>query len=190
MGPIDLLIANAGVGKPTTLEPMNTADTEQMIRVNLLGVIYSLEAVLPEMLHRGRGHIAAISSVAAFKGLPNESAYCASKAAVNSYLEGLRIQLPGRGVQVSIICPGIVRTPMTEAINAPKPWCLEPDDAARRIVRALRRKRKLYSFPWQTAALVRLTRYIPDWMIAQAQYLHYWPKVDCRERAVKKPFAA
>src|SRR6202030_1108805 len=77
LGPINLLVANAGVGAPTLLEPFNVADVEKMIRVNLFGVIYSIEAVLPEMLQRGRGHLAAISSMAAYKGLPGESAYCA-----------------------------------------------------------------------------------------------------------------
>ena len=61
--------------------------------VNVLGVIYSLEAVLPGMIARGNGHLLAISSLGAFKGLPGESAYCASKAAVNAYMEGLRIAL-------------------------------------------------------------------------------------------------
>src|SRR5205085_12501367 len=118
-----LLIANAGVGAPTRLEPINTADIEKMIRVNLLGVVYSIEAVLPEMLERGRGHLAAVSSIAAYKGLPAESAYCASKAAVNIYLEGMRIQLRGRGIHVTTICPGFVKTPMPEAhaLNAARP---------------------------------------------------------------------
>lgn len=167
LGPVDLLIANAGVGMPTQLEPINIADIEQMFRVNLMGVIYALEAVLPEMLRRGSGHVAAISSAAAFKGLPGESAYCASKAAVNSYMEGLRIQLHGRGIHVTTICPGFVRTPMTEVMNTPMPFCLEADDAARRIVRALKRKRKLYTFPWQIAVLMRLARLLPDWMLAK-----------------------
>src|SRR5262249_51938557 len=70
LGPVDLLIANAGVGAPTLLEPFNVGDVEKMFRINLLGVIYSIEAVLPEMLERGRGHLAAVSSMAAYKGLP------------------------------------------------------------------------------------------------------------------------
>src|SRR5262249_20975152 len=86
-GPVGLLIANAGVGKPTLLNPINIADVEAMIRVNLLGVVYSIEAVLPSMLERRSGHLAAMSSLGSYKGLPGESAYCASKAAVNTYME-------------------------------------------------------------------------------------------------------
>jgi short-subunit dehydrogenase len=167
LGPADLLIANAGVGYPTFLEPVNTGQIEEMFRVNVLGVVYSLEAVLPEMLRRGRGHVAAVSSLAAYQGLPGESAYCASKAAVNTYLDGLRIQLRSRGIAVTTFCPGFVKTPMTDVMHNPMPWLMNADEAARRMVRALRRRRKVYNFPWQTALLMRLTRWAPDWLIAR-----------------------
>ncbi len=167
LGPVDLLIANAGVGAPTHLDPPNTAEVEKMFRVNTLGVVYSIEAVLPDMLRRGRGHLAAVSSLAAYKGLPGESAYCASKAAVNTYLEGLRIQLRGRGLAVTTICPGFVRTPMTDVNNFHMPFLMEADEAARRIVRALGRRAKVYNFPWQMALLMRWTRWLPDWVLAR-----------------------
>lgn len=167
LGPIDLLIANAGVGMPTLLQPVNVADVEQMIRVNYLGVVYAIEAVLPEMLQRGRGHLAAVSSLAAYKGLPGESGYCASKAAVNVYMEGLRIHLRPRGITVTTLCPGFIRTPMTDVMHNPMPWLMEADEAARRIVRALQRRRKVYNFPWQTAWLMKLTHWLPDWALAR-----------------------
>ena len=109
LGPVDVMVANAGFGVPTRLDPLNTADVEQTFRVNVLGVIYSIEAVLPGMLARGRGHLLAISSLAAFKGLPGESAYCASKAAVNAYMEGLRIALRTAGRRRDDGLPGIRR---------------------------------------------------------------------------------
>jgi short-subunit dehydrogenase len=167
LGPVDLLIANAGVGAPTLLDPVNIADVERMFKVNVLGVVYAIEAVLPEMLRRGRGHLAAVSSLAAYKGLPGESAYCASKAAVNAYMEGLRIQLAGRGIAVTTICPGFVKTPMTDVNDFKMPWLLQADDAARRIVRALRRRRKVYNFPWQMSIFMRVLRWLPDWVVAR-----------------------
>jgi short-subunit dehydrogenase len=167
LGPVDLLVANAGVGAPTLLEPFNVADVEKMFRINLLGVIYSIEAVLPDMLRRGRGHLAAVSSLAAYKGLPGESAYCASKAAVNTYLEGLRIQLRDRGIAVTTLCPGFVRTPMTAVNDFHMPFLLEADEAARRMVRALRRRAKVYNFPWPLAVLMKFTRWLPDWVLAR-----------------------
>jgi short-subunit dehydrogenase len=167
LGAVDLLIANAGVGVPTLVNPLNVAAMEKMVRVNLLGVVYSIEAVLPEMLQRGRGHLAAVSSLAAHKGLPGEAGYCASKAAVNVYLEGLRIQLRSRNIAVTAICPGFVRTPMTAVNQFKMPWLMDADEAARRIVRALARRRKVYNFPWQTALMMKLTRWLPDWMLAR-----------------------
>src|SRR5947209_8108392 len=103
LGPIDLLIANAGIGSSNTPESLNVTGAENVIRVNLLGVLYSIEAVLPEMLRRGSGQVVAISSLASYKGVPSAAAYCASKAAVNAYLESLRIQLYGRGVSFTTV---------------------------------------------------------------------------------------
>jgi short-subunit dehydrogenase len=167
LGPIDLLIANAGVGAPTLLDPVNVGDVEKMFRVNVFGVVYSVEAVLPEMLKRGRGHLAAMSSLAAYKGLPGESGYCASKAAVNTYMEGLRIQLREHGIFVTTICPGFVKTAMTEVNQFKMPFLLEADEAARRIVRALRRKVKVYNFPWRMSLLMKLLAWLPDWLVAR-----------------------
>lgn len=168
LGPADLLIANAGVGCPTTLEPFNVSDLEKMFQVNVFGVIYAIEAVLPQMLARGRGHLAAVSSMAAYKGLPGESGYTSSKAAVNNFMEGLRIQLRDRGIAVTTVCPGFVKTPMTEVNQFEMPWLLEADEAARRIVRALGRKQKVFNFPWQMGLLMRLTSWLPDWVIARS----------------------
>jgi short-subunit dehydrogenase len=168
LGPINLLVANAGVGAPTLIDPMNVGDVEKMLRVNVLGVVYAIDAVLPEMLHRGCGHLAAVSSLAAYKGLPGESAYCASKAAVNTFLEGLRIQLRDRGITVTTVCPGFVLTPMTEINDFDMPWLLQPDEAARRIVGALRRKKAVYNFPWQMTLLMKVTAWLPDWVMARS----------------------
>jgi len=177
LGPIDLAVANAGVGIPTTLDPVNIEDVEATIRVNVLGVIYTIDAVLPAMLARRSGQVAAISSLAAYRGMPGESAYCASKAAVNAYMDGLRVQLRGRGVAASTICPGFVRTPMTAVNNFEMPLVLEADDAARRIVRALGRRAKVYDFPLPTAFLMKLTRWAPDWVMARVfrDYLEELP---------------
>jgi short-subunit dehydrogenase len=170
LGPIDLLIANAGVGIPTLLQPMNVSDVEKTFRVNVLGAVYAIEAVLAEMLERRRGHLVGISSLGAYKGLPGESAYCASKAALNTYLEGLRVQLRDRGIRVTTVCPGFVKTPMTAMNKFPMPGLLTADEAARRIIRAIRTGRKVYNFPWQTTLLTKLTRWMPDWLLARAMH--------------------
>jgi short-subunit dehydrogenase len=170
LGPVDLLIANAGVGIPTLLEPMNVSAVERMFRVNVLGAVYAIEGVLPQMLQRGRGHIAGVSSLGAYKGLPGESGYCASKAALNVYLEGLRIHVRSRGIRVTTVCPGFIQTPMTEMNKFPMPGLLTADEAAWRIVRALRRGRKVYNFPWQTAILMKMACWLPDWLLARTMH--------------------
>ncbi len=167
LGPVDLLVANAGVGAPTVLEPFNVGDVEKMFRVNVLGVVYSLEAVLPSMLERGRGHVAAVSSLAAYRGLPGEWGYSASKAALNNVMEGLRVQVRDRGIAVTTICPGFVQTPMTEVNQFKMPWLLTADEAARRIVGALRRRKKVYNFPWQMSLFMKLAQWAPDWVVAR-----------------------
>jgi len=176
LGPVDLLIANAGVGGPVTVEPFNAAVQERVIRVNFLGVIYSIEAVLPAMLQRGRGHLAAVSSQAAYQGLPGEMAYTSSKAAVNNYMEGLRIQLRAHNIAVTTICPGFVKTPMTDVNQFHMPWLMDADRAARLIVSALRRRRKVYNFPWQMTLLMRLARWLPDWLVARVAAKHQTPR--------------
>jgi short-subunit dehydrogenase len=138
-----------------------------MFRVNTLGVVYAIEAVLPEMLQRGRGHLAAVSSLGAYKGLPGESAYCASKAAVNVYMEGLRIQLRSRGIFVTTVCPGFIATPMTAVNEFKMPWLMSAEKAARKIVRALEKRRKVYNFPWQMTLFTKISAWMPDWIVAR-----------------------
>jgi short-subunit dehydrogenase len=167
LGPVDIMVANAGIGIPTRLDPLNTADVEQTIRVNVLGVIYSIEAVLPGMLKRRRGHLLAVSSLAAFKGLPGESAYCASKAAVNAYMEGLRISLRRNGIAVTTICPGFVQTEMTP-MDSSTPFIMPAEAAAARIVRVIvTRKAGVVSFPLPMALLASLSARLPDSLVAR-----------------------
>lgn len=165
LGPVDLVIANAGIGTATKLDPVNMTDVEDMIRINLLGVVYTLSAALPEMLDRKSGHLVGISSLAGYRGLPGESAYCASKAAVSTYLDGLRIHLRGAGVQVTTVCPGFVTTPMTANNKFHMPGLMTADAAARRIIRAIRRGTKVYNFPWRLHLMVKLSRWVPDWIM-------------------------
>ncbi len=165
LGPVDLVVANAGIGKPTLLNPVNMTDVEDTFRINLMGVIYTLSAALPAMLARKTGRLVAISSLASYRGLPGESAYCASKAAVNVYLDGLRIHLRGTGVQVTTVCPGFVTTPMTVANTFHMPGLMTAEYAAGKIIRAIRRGTKVYNFPWRLHMMVKMSRWLPDWVM-------------------------
>jgi short-subunit dehydrogenase len=173
LGPVDLLLANAGLGGSTFLEPeINIDEIEQMYRVNVFGVLYSVEAVLPGMLARRRGHLVAISSLGSYKGLPGEFGYTSSKAAVNNLMEGFRIELRPRGIHVTTVCPGFVTTPMTSGFKFKMPFLLSAAEAARRIVLALRGKPAVYDFPRPMRWLMELTRWLPDWAIRLGMTRH------------------
>jgi short-subunit dehydrogenase len=164
LGPCDVLIANAGVGSSNTATELNVTGAEAVIRTNLLGPMYAFEAVLPGMLARGSGHLVGVSSVAALKGLPTAAAYCASKAGLSAYLESLRISLRARGIAVTAIQPGFVRTEMTEK-NPHMMFVMDAAPAARLIVRAIAKRRKVFSFPKRMRGLMWLSKWAPDWLM-------------------------
>jgi len=161
-GRIDVLVANSGVGIITPASELRADTVANVISVNTIGVVNSVAAVLPDMLARQRGHLVAISSLAAFRGLPKSAAYSASKAAVSTFFESLRVDLRRSGVDVTIIHPGFIKTPMTAGRKGKLPFLLELDDATRRIVRAIERRPRTYAFPWQLAGLVRLLKFMPN----------------------------
>lgn len=169
LGPIDLLIANAGIGRETSALDFHAKDVEAQIRVNLLGVAHCIEAVLPGMIARRRGHIAGISSMASYHGLPRMAGYCASKAGLNALLDGLRVELKPLGIHVTTLCPGWVRTRLTDGVDLPLVDMLEVSDAARLILAAIRAKRPFAVFPPRTAWRVRLLSWLPaaagDWLV-------------------------
>jgi short-subunit dehydrogenase len=164
-GAPDLVIANAGVGVGT--HGADLADVEKLRRVldiNVAGLAAPLAAFAPAMREAGRGTLAGIASVAGFRGLAGNGAYCASKAAAITWMESLRAELYGSGVSVVCICPGYIDTPMTRVNRFRMPFLLSSDDAARRIARAISRRRRLAVVPWQMAATSPLLKWMPGWL--------------------------
>jgi short-subunit dehydrogenase len=163
-GPIDVLIANAGIGTISPALDLRTEDVAEVFKINVLGSVNSVAAVLPEMLKRGQGQLVAISSLSAYRGLPKSAAYCASKAAVSSFFESLRIDLRNSGVDVTIIHPGFIKTPLTAGRRAKMPYLMELDDAVKQIIWAIEKRKKSYAFPWRLASFVRLGMVMPNFM--------------------------
>src|SRR5437763_10926747 len=155
-GRIDVLIANAGVGVTNPGTQFDPAKFAAVVNVNVIGVANSVAAVLPEMVTRGSGQLVAISSLAAYRGLPESAAYCASKAGVSAMFESLRLDLAPRGITVTIIHPGFIKTPLTAGREAKLPWLMESDDAVNQMLRAIEQRKKSYAFPWQLATIGRL----------------------------------
>jgi short-subunit dehydrogenase len=164
LGPIDILIANAGIGPTRDAAKYSAAEVSDVINVNVIGASNSVAAVVPEMVARGSGHLVVISSLAAYRGLPRSAAYCASKAAVSAFFESLRLDLEPRGIAVTIIHPGFIKTPLTSGRENQMPFLMELDDAIAKMVRAIEKRRKRYSFPWQLATIVRAGMIMPIWM--------------------------
>jgi len=161
MGAPDVLFINAGVGQLLTGSRVDASLVRHVMEVNFLGAVHVLEAFLPAMVERG-GHVVVTSSVASRRGLPGFAAYSASKAALDRYVEGLRVQLSGRGVRFTTIEPGFIKTPLTKKNRFWMPFLLEADDAAHRIVKAVERDRRRLTFPAPMAALVKVLGLLPD----------------------------
>jgi short-subunit dehydrogenase len=166
-GPTDLLIANAGLSLMTDVGPLHVPHVERIMAVNFHGVINAFDAVLPDMLARRAGHLVAISSLTAYKGMPRFAGYCASKAAVSTYCEALRIELRKTGVAVTTVCPGFIDTPMTQKNEFRMPMLLTPDQAAHRILWAIRRRKKVFDFPWPMRLLMQVAKWAPDASVAK-----------------------
>ena len=169
VAPIEVLIANAGISGGTGGPKGEKEEKARRIfAVNVEGVINTVAPAMPLMIARGRGQIGIMSSLASFLGFAGAPAYCASKAAVRVYGEGLRGELGRRGVGVSVICPGFVKSPMTNSNKYPMPFLMESDRAADIIARGLARNRGRIAFPWPTYVLVRVLGGMPvplsDWL--------------------------
>lgn len=160
---VDLLIANAGVsaGTRTGGAPEGGETALGVVRTNLLGVMHCVEALMPAMLARGRGHIAVVASIAAYRGLPDSPSYCASKAGVLAYGEALRGALADGGVNVSVIVPGFFASPMSARYQGRKLFLLTEAQAVARVTGGLRRRAARIVFPRRLAVLMRLADLLP-----------------------------
>lgn len=161
-GPFDLAIANAGVGVPTHAAKFNIADAELMVRVNVVGVMVLLDAVVPKMIERGSGHFAGVASLAGHRGLPSSSVYSATKAAVQAFLEASRVELAPYGVAVTTVNPGFVVSPMTEKNRFKMPFLMTAERAARIIADGLERRARVVEFPLPMSLVTRFMRTLPN----------------------------
>ena len=161
MGPIDLAVLNAGAHAPGRAAPFDADQFVDNMTLNYFGMLYGIEAVLPGMLERGRGHIAGVSSLAALRALPTAGAYGASKAAASHMLDAIRFDLEPRGVRVSNITPGFVRTPLTDKNRYPMPFLMDAGRAAEIVVAALERGRSEIHFPKPLSWTVKALRVLP-----------------------------
>jgi short-subunit dehydrogenase len=162
--PVDCVIANAGVSIGTS--PMGEIEGEDetfaLLETNLGGALATALPLIPAMRIRRRGRIVLLSSIAALAPLPDAAAYSASKAALLAYGLAMRERLRDDGIKVNVVCPGFVTTPMAEHYIGWKPFEISPEDAARRILRGLRRDRAVIAFPWPLVLAARFQQMLPE----------------------------
>lgn len=164
-GHVDVMIANAGIGgnddKTRNYDPDSV---KKVVDINLLGAVNAVHAVVPDMIKRRSGQIVAISSLAGFRGLPKSAAYSASKAGMTAFFESVRLDVADKGVSVTIIQPGFIRTPLTSGRANKMPFLMELDDAIPHFVKAIEKRKRFAAFPWQLATFVRAGKFMPGWL--------------------------
>jgi short-subunit dehydrogenase len=166
-GKIDILINNAGVGMRKPFVETSISTIEEIIRINYLGTVYCTYEVLPSMIARRSGHIVNISSVAGKIGTLNVAGYCASKFAINGLSESLYHELAPLGINVSVICPGPVRTDFNEAFadmppKSPASLVISPEFVSAAVIKAIEGKRFEVVLPRSLALMCWFKRMTPN----------------------------
>lgn len=164
-GGFDLVIANAGWGGRMKYPgDRNIEVLNEVIDLNFRAATQTLEFFARFMVIAKHGHLVGVSSIAGFRGAPGSAAYSATKAALITYIESMRLSLNPFGVHITDIRPGFVRTPMTEKNVVPMPFLMDVDVASAKIRKAIARKRKRFAFPWQMAVFIHLIKAAPDFL--------------------------
>jgi NAD(P)-dependent dehydrogenase (short-subunit alcohol dehydrogenase family) len=174
LGAVDVLVNNAGVGVGGSLLETSIEDWDWLISINLDGVAYGCYAFGPGMIERGSGHVVNVASAAAYLAHRSMAAYCASKAAVFQFSQCLRADWAGRGVGVSVICPGVINTPiphntrMYGAIARRRDQLVRgfqyghsPDLVGKAIVNAVKRNQGVVPVGLESSIAYRLIRFTP-----------------------------
>lgn len=161
LGGLDMVIANAGQGGSQHSSRLSWQDVGAIFDVNVRGAIATLVAAIPIFLAHQDGHLVGVSSLAGRRALPMSAAYSASKSALSTFLEGLRIDLSRAGVRVRDVRPGFVDTGMIAGSRHPTPFRWPVDKAARHIVRKLKRAPAVVAFPWPLVLATGVARLMP-----------------------------
>lgn len=161
-GGLDVVVLNAGTCEYLDVRSFDTDLVLRVNETNYLGFVYGVEASLPLLRKGNRPYLVGMSSTVAYAGLPRAEAYGASKAAIRHFLQSLRVDLARESIDVSIICPGFVKTPLTDLNDFAMPLRITSDEAARYIVRGMRRRQHEIAFPPLFVALIKLLAVLPS----------------------------
>ena len=161
----DIVIANAGISQGTLTEYAEDSKIfDSILATNVTGIVNTFQPFITVMRAQGKGNLVGISSVASCRGLPGSSAYSASKAAANSYLESLRVEMFKSGVSVITICPGYIITPMTANNPFQMPFIMTAETAAKKIVHIINHKKIFSVIPWQMGIVAHILKLLPNFV--------------------------
>lgn len=160
-GPVDCAVLAAGTHIPTLAEEFEPEDFRTLMEVNFMGVVNAAAAVLPGFRARRAGHLVVVSSVAGYRGLPTAAGYGATKAALINFTEAMKFDLDRWGVKTQLVCPGFVRTPLTDRNTFAMPHLMEVEDAARALYAGMRRDAFEITFPKRFTVQVKLLSLLP-----------------------------
>jgi len=164
---LDIVFANAGIGLPGKTGHGAFEAARRTIETNVIGAIATVDAATAYFLERGRGHIVATSSIAAFRGFPGNAAYSASKAALSTYMESLRAELVDKPIDVTVLHPGFIDTPINDMLPN-RPFVIPVDKGARLIVGLIESRAGRPAVPrWPWALLARVLPLLPTRWIAR-----------------------
>lgn len=166
LGSLDMVISNAGIGGATHASRLDVAGVARMIDVNIRGAITPLVAAIPIMLAQKHGQLVGVSSLAGRHALPTAGAYNATKAALSSFLETLRMDLDASGLLVTDVQPGFVDTAIVAGNKFPMPFMWDAEKAARHIAARLERAPRIIAFPLPMDLLTRFSRQLPHAVLA------------------------
>ena len=162
---IDICVFCAGIHDPDAEKKLSTEKIREIMETNFFGTLNCIMAVNSYLRERKNGHISIVSSLAAYRGLPAASGYCASKSALTSLAESLYFDFKRYNVKVSVISPGFVKTPMTDKNKFPMPMIKSPEYAAKKIFIGLTKKNVFeIHFPVAFTLLMKLLKIMPNWL--------------------------
>ena len=161
-GDLDSVIFLAAIYSPHSEEPKEISFIHQMINVNIGGVYNMLDVVLPHYKEKGAGQVAICASVAGYRGLPTGQPYCSTKAALINLCESLRVELKPKNIDVKVINPGFVKTPLTDKNDFPMPMMIEAEKAAQYIARDLIKNKFEIHFPKRFTFFMKILKVLPN----------------------------
>ena len=167
VGRIDGIVYAAGDYTPLNSTVWNIDEVDKMIAINFTGAARVLGLVVPKFIAQNYGHVVMIGSLSGFRGLPNAIGYGASKAGMMHLAENIKADLYKSNIKVQLINPGFIKTRLTEKNNFKMPFIMSAEDAAKHVIRAMRRNRFQTNFPVMFSLIFRMTNFLPA-------FLYFW----------------